>query len=250
MASLSPPNGAHSRVDEALAKLRQAIEQRQLVPGEPLRLEALSQRLNMSVQPIREAIRLLEAEGLAERSNNKGSVVAKVPLTEIIDLCAIRTVIEPMMVSMATQRASDEELTEIRKAHEDLKAKVLAGDTTDDLIQLSIDWHVKIYAAARSRHLSDFVDQVWTAIRINSAWGSSLAAGLIDEHETVICAMETRDHVRAANEMRLHIQDSVSGHIEGFTGESDPSLVNAMHRYEQLLVDLGVRTDAPAGQGS
>lgn len=248
----SPPhhNGVTSRVDVALAELRRAIEQRQLVPGEPLRLEALSQRLNMSVQPIREAIRLLEAEGLVERSNNRGSIVAKVPLADIIDLCAIRTIIEPLMVSMATQRASDEELAAIRRAHEELKDLVLRGDRTQDLIQMSIDWHLMIYAAARSRHLSDFVDQVWMAIRINSAWGSSLAADLIEEHEAIIQAMEDRDHVRSAEAMRRHVHDSVSGHIEGFTGESDPGLSSAMAQYETLLMDLGVLTSHAAGQHS
>lgn len=241
-AMTSPPNhnGATSRVDIAVAELRRAIAQRQLLPGEPLRLEALSQRLNMSVQPIREAIRLLEAEGLVERSNNKGSVVAKMSLAEVIDLSAVRTIVEPMLVSMATLRAGDEELSAIRKAHEDFKQLVLSGNATEDLIQLSIDWHQMIYDAARSRHLSEFVIQVWTAIRINSAWGSFLAEGLLDQHEAVISAMEARDPVRAADAMRHHVRDSVLGHVDGFTGESDQSLSASMLRYEALLSDVGV----------
>lgn len=246
MPHSSNHNGAASRVDVALAELRKAIEQRQLVPGEPLRLEALSQRLNMSVQPIREAIRLLEAEGLVERSNNRGSIVAKVPLVDIIDLCATRTVVEPMMVSMATKRASDEELADIRRAHEELEDSHRRGDTTQDLVQMSIDWHLMIYAAARSRHLSDFVDQVWTAIRINTAWGSSLAQDLMEDHEAIIQAMESRDHVRSAEVMRRHIRDSVSRLIEGFTGESDLSLVSALDQYETLLTDLGVTAGLPS----
>lgn len=236
----NPPihNGATSRVDTAVAELRKAIAQRQLLPGEPLRLEALSQRLNMSVQPIREAIRLLEAEGLVERSNNRGSVVAKMSLAEVIDLSAVRTIIEPMLVTMATLRASDEELSAIRKAHEDFRELVVGGNSTEDLIQMSIDWHQMIYDAAQSRHLREFVDQVWTAIRINSAWGSSLAAGLIDEHEEIISAMEARDHARAAEAMRRHVRDSVVGHIDGFTGENLQSLTAAMLNYENLLADL------------
>lgn len=142
-------------------ELRRAIEQRQLLPGEPLRLEPLSRRLKLSVQPIREAIRLLEVEG---------SAVAKVPLADIIDLCVMRTSIEPTVMSLATQRASDEELVAIRRAHTESKALDHDGNATEDLIQMPIDWHLIIYAAARSRQLSNFIDQVWTAIRINSAW--------------------------------------------------------------------------------
>lgn len=248
----NPPNhnGATSRVDVAVVELRKAIAQRQLLPGEPLRLEALSQRLNMSVQPIREAIRLLEAEGLVERSNNRGSVVAKMPLGDVIDLSAIRTIIEPMLVTMATMRASSEELSRIRKAHEELRELVAEGNTTEDLIQLSIDWHLMIYDAARSRHLREFVDQVWTAIRINTAWGSSLAAGLIDDHEAIISAMEARDHSQAAEAMRRHVHDSVVGHVDGFTGESDQSVVAAMASYERLLAALGTAAGAPPVQSA
>lgn len=248
MANMPSDNGSSSRVDIALAELRQAIQQRQLVPGEPLRLEALSQRLNMSVQPIREAIRLLEAEGLVERSNNKGSVVAKVPLPDIIDLCAVRTSVEPMMVSMATQRASDDEIAAIRQAHDQLRRLVQEGNSNQDLIRLSVDWHLMIYTIARSRHLSDFIERVWTAIRINSAWTTPVAADLIDEHESIMVAMEQRDHRAAADAMRRHVHTSVHEHIEGFIGESDSSVTSAVVTYEQLLIDLGIVAQPSSAQ--
>jgi DNA-binding GntR family transcriptional regulator len=231
----SRPGSAVSRVDEALAALRAAIEQRRLMPGEPLRLDALSHELQMSVQPIREAIRLLEAEGVVERSNNRGAVVAKVGLDEIIDLCCIRTLIEPTLTSLATLRATEAEVREIRAAHEHLRALLESSQPTNHIIQLTIDWHVMIYNAARSRYFSDFVERVWTAIRINSAWRSSHAANLVVEHEAILEGMEARDDQAAAAAMRAHVQESVVGHIEGYFGTNDPSTGSALARYEGLM---------------
>ena len=248
MGRMPSDNASSSRVDVALAELRKAIQQRQLVPGEPLRLEALSQRMNMSVQPIREAIRLLEAEGLIERANNRGSVVAKVPLPDIIDLCAMRTSIEPMMVSMATQRASDDEIAAIRQAHDRLASLVLEVNSTQDLSQMSVDWHLMIYSAARSRHLNTFIERAWTAIRINSAWTTPVEMDLIDDHEAIIVAMEQRDYRAAADAMRRHVHASVHEHIEGFIGESDTSVAKAVVSYQQLLIDLGIVAQPTSSQ--
>ena len=235
-----------SRVDEALAGLRAAIEQRRLMPGEPLRLDALSQELQMSVQPIREAIRLLEAEGVVERSNNRGAVVAKVSLDEIIDLCVIRTLIEPIMTSLATLRAAEADLVEIRAAHEELRALLESGQPTHQIIQQTIEWHLLIYRTARSRYFSDFVQRVWTAIRINSAWRNAHAAHLVEEHEAIIAAMEARDDAAAAEAMRAHVRESVVGHLEGFSGQNDPSFGDALARYEDLVSHVGLSFVAPA----
>lgn len=68
--------------------------------------------------------------------------------------------------------------------------------------------------------------------------GRSLSAQLIEEHEAIIVAMERRDHRTAAAPMHRHVRESVKGHIEGFTGESDLGLANAMHNYQQFLDDL------------
>lgn len=227
-----------SRVDEALQQLRNRIEQRQLLPGEALRLDALSQELQMSVQPIREALRLLESEGLVERSINRGVVVAKVSLEQIIELSCLRTIIEPMMVSLATVRASTEELAVIRASHQRLQAMVEQQKPWEEIIPLTIDWHLEVYAAANSRYLSDFVSRIWTAIRINSAWRNSHAVDTMIEHETVVTAMEARDPAAAALAMREHVRESVIGHLEGFSGAGNPLLGNAIATYDALLSQI------------
>ena len=233
-------NGGRSRVDEAFDRLREAIETRQLLPGEALRLDALSQELKMSVQPVREAIRLLEAEGLVVRSPNRGAVVAKMPLDEIIELSCIRTIIEPMMVSLATVRASDDDLRAFREGHEAIRQLIEAGASSDSIVRATVDWHLLIYNTAKSRHLSDFTSRVWSAIRINSAWRASRATHTLTEHTEILAAIESRDPHAASAAMRAHLRESVVGHLEGLSGEGDSSVHDAMALYDDMLRKIDV----------
>jgi DNA-binding GntR family transcriptional regulator len=227
-----------SRVDEALSALRSRIENRDLMPGEALRLDALSQELEMSVQPVREALRLLESEGLVERSINRGVIVAKMTLEQVIELACLRTIIEPMITSLAAVRATPDELAAIRASHEELRAQVEAGSPWEPLIPATIAWHEQVYAAAHSRYLSDFVARVWTAIRINSAWRTSHASDTLPEHEAILAALEQHDATAAASAMRSHVRESVIGHLEGFSGASGPTIMNAIATYDGLLAQL------------
>jgi len=227
-----------SRVDEALARLRRGIEQRELMPGEALRLDALSQELQMSVQPIREALRLLESEGLVERTINRGVVVAKMSLEQVIELSCLRTIVEPIMTSLATVRATPEDLAALRASHEHIRAQVEAGSPWEPLIPLTIAWHQQIYTMARSQYLSDFVARIWTAIRINSAWRNSHAADTLPEHEAILTAMEARDAHAAGQAMRAHLREGVLGHLEGYSGATGPGVINALALYDGLLAQI------------
>lgn len=247
MVKSSSASGA-SRVDEALAQLRRRIEQRKLMPGEALRLDALGQELQMSVQPIREALRLLESEGLVERSINRGVVVAKVSLEQVIELSCIRTIIEPIMVSLATVRATTADLSAIRASHEEIRQLIQEEAPWDEIIPRTIEWHLQVYAAARSRYLSDFVARIWTAVRINSAWRNSHAVDTVLEHERLLTAMEARDPAGAARAMRLHVRESVIGHLEGFSGESNTLLANAIATYDAMLEQIDPTSMLAAAQ--
>ena len=76
--------------EAALERLREAIIMGELTPGTPLRLEDLARQLGMSISPIREAVRQLEALGLAEHVPHHGAKVMRLDVEELRDLFAIR----------------------------------------------------------------------------------------------------------------------------------------------------------------
>src|SRR5262245_539016 len=93
--------------EAALDELREAIVLGELVPGTPLRLEDLAASLGMSISPIREAVRQLEALGLAEHVPHHGAKVVALDVVELRDLFEVRLALETMAVRRAAERFED-----------------------------------------------------------------------------------------------------------------------------------------------
>src|SRR6266853_1079546 len=89
--------------EAAVERLREAIIMGELTPGTPLRLEDLARSLGMSISPIREAVRQLEALGLAEHVPHHGATVMRLDVEELRELFSIRLALE----GMALRRAAD-----------------------------------------------------------------------------------------------------------------------------------------------
>src|SRR6476659_184015 len=87
--------------EAALERLREAISMGELTPGTPLRLEDLARNLGMSISPIREAVRQLEALGLAEHVPHHGAKVMRLDVEELRELFSIRLALEGMAVRRA-----------------------------------------------------------------------------------------------------------------------------------------------------
>ena len=89
--------------EAALEQLREAIIMGELTPGTPLRLEDLARALGMSISPIREAVRQLEALGLAEHVPHHGAKVMGLDVEELRELFSIRLALETMAVKRAAE---------------------------------------------------------------------------------------------------------------------------------------------------
>src|ERR687883_1814422 len=92
-------------------ELREAIILGELGPGSPLRLEDVARSLGMSISPIREAVRQLEALGLAEHVPHHGAKVMRLDVEELRELFSIRLALESMALRRAAEvfRPEDEE---------------------------------------------------------------------------------------------------------------------------------------------
>src|SRR3982075_1512968 len=97
----------------ALEQLREAIILGELPAGTPLRLEDLARQLGMSISPIREAVRQLEALGLAEHVPHHGAKVMPLDVEELRELFAVRLALEGMAVRRAAElfQATDADAT-------------------------------------------------------------------------------------------------------------------------------------------
>ena len=96
--------------------LRKAIIQGELQPGERLMEVTLANKLGVSRTPVREAIRMLELEGLVVMVPRKGAEVAKITVKDLKDALEVRMTIDSLSVKLACERIDEEEKVEIRQA--------------------------------------------------------------------------------------------------------------------------------------
>ena len=104
----------------AYEALRDAIVKRQLLPGDRLMETELANEMGISRTPVREAMRRLETDGYVVIQPRKGSYVADISIKDIEDVFEIRTVLEMLAARNAAERATDDEIGELRATAEDI----------------------------------------------------------------------------------------------------------------------------------
>ena len=130
----------------ALEELREAIILGELEPGTPLRLDELARSLGMSISPIREAVRQLEALGLAKHVPHQGAKVVPFDIDDLRDLFEVRLVLESLAVRRAATRIGVDELD---AAHDHLARLDAARDAGDVVgaMRAHTQFHFAIYDA-------------------------------------------------------------------------------------------------------
>jgi DNA-binding GntR family transcriptional regulator len=144
----------------ALEELREAIILGEIGPGTPLRLDELAKSLGMSISPIREAVRQLEALGLAVHLPHQGAKVVALDVDELRDLFTVRLLLESEAVRRAALAFTEEDAA---AAGAELAA-ARAGDDVRTALRAHTEFHFAIYAASGSP---------WLVRLIRPAWDSS-----------------------------------------------------------------------------
>ncbi len=201
--------------DEAFHALRDAVIDGRLAPGQWLRQEALAQELGVSQMPVREALKRLVAEGLAERIPYRGVRVVEFTPEDIVDMFTVRLVLESLAVRFATPRVDDEALAALRA---NLEEAVRYVDTAqmDRRRALNTEFHLAISRASGHRFLARQIESLWNwfpsvmlyeGMRRQEALSPARLARENEEHWAILHAIEQRDAGRAEAEMRQHIRN-------------------------------------------
>lgn len=132
--------------DVVFHTLRRAIMQGDLKPGERLMEIKLANRLGVSRTPIREAIRMLELEGLVTMVPRKGAQVAEITEKDLKDVLEVRIGLEELAVKFVCQRIDDRQLRELQEASRKFAEAVQSEDLTK-LAEADVNFHDLIYKA-------------------------------------------------------------------------------------------------------
>jgi DNA-binding GntR family transcriptional regulator len=193
---------------EVAVRLRQRIVEGHLAPGAKLNERELSESLKVSRTPLREAIKMLAAEGLVELLPNRGAAVAQMSAQDVADTFEVIAGLEAQSGELAAQRITDAELDEIRALHYEM----LAAHTRKDLstyYRINAQIHTLINAAARNPVLT----QTWRtvnarlqAMRFRSNFDAAKWKRAVKEHEKMIELLAARDGTGLRALLAAHLE--------------------------------------------
>jgi DNA-binding GntR family transcriptional regulator len=204
--------GRHSGVplgEAVFRSLCQAFRVGVYRPGDRLREEDVAQRLQVSRTPVREALGRLLAKGLVEPAGGRGLVVRSLGTAEVLELYAMREILEGAAARLAAQHASPPEINALHDLERAFEAN--AADPTA-MARLNRVFHEAIFRAARNRYLDSALQELQDGIALLGTTTFSIGgrpSTAAAEHRSLIDAIAGRDPDRAEKLARAHIQEAL-----------------------------------------
>lgn len=195
--------------DVVFKTLRQAILAGELKPGERLMEIHLANHLGVSRTPIREAIRMLELEGLVMMVPRKGAEVSRISKQDISDVLEVRSSLDALAVRLACERITSEELQKLEKAFRTFKQSVRLGDLSK-VADADVEFHNIITHASKNKRLVQMVNHIAERIyryRIEYIKDTGTHAQLIEEHEAILNCVKAGDEGAAEQAILNHIRN-------------------------------------------
>ena len=207
--------------DTALTRIKDLISSGELVPGQRLPPEnELSAMLGLSRNSLREAVKALELINVLEVKRGNGTFVAQLTgeqLREAIgfvveihasnsieEILAVRRILEAQSAYLAATRITDEQLATLRRTIDETDE-----DSIDSLVDHDIEFHRTIADAAGNSYLAGILDAVSVNTRRARTWRgltqTGAIASTIEEHRTIVSALESRDPDTARAAMTVHL---------------------------------------------
>ena len=193
--------------DVVFNTLREAILKGDLKPGERLMELQLASKLGVSRTPIREAIRMLEQEGLAVTTPRKGAEVAKMTLKDMEDVLEIRDTLDELAVRIACQKISDEQLKQLEDMKELFEKSTQTGNVKK-IAEADVTFHDVIYEATGNPKLVTLLNNLREQVyryRVEYIKDPKNYPTLIAEHEAILESLKNRDVKNAVEAMHVHV---------------------------------------------
>jgi DNA-binding GntR family transcriptional regulator len=193
-----------TKTQAAYSSIRRDIESGEFPPGARLRVSALQAKLGISPTPIREALRMLQSDGVVTNLPHQGMAVTAYEPDDVEEVYRLRELLEPLAAEFAARNRTEEEVARLTELHEGIAAAVRDGD--DSLAaELNAQWHAAIVEASHSRLVEDFSMRLRVVLPLTGLWLGSHATLSVREHRKVVAAIAKGDGEAAGAAMRSHV---------------------------------------------
>jgi len=196
---------AVSATDVAAKTIRDAILRNEVAPGQRLVQAEVAEMLGVSRQPVREAFRRLESEGLVTAHVRGGVVVREYSEAEVAENYHLRTLLESEAASLAAGRITLPVIDGLRVTNAELEAAWSRGEL-DAVSTLNSVFHEQIRQAAGMPLLKQVIDTLWVGYSVfTPIFVPGRAERSVAEHARIIEALNAHDSPESAAAMREHI---------------------------------------------
>jgi DNA-binding GntR family transcriptional regulator len=193
--------------DQVVARLRTMLVEGRIPAGAKLNERTLSEQLRVSRTPLREAIKLLAAEGLVDLLPNRGAVAVKLTETDVLNTFEVLAELEGMSGELAARRISDEQLSELRASHYEMLA-CFERQELSGYYRLNAQIHTLINDAASNPVLTSAYKSINArvqSLRFRTNQNAAKWKRAIKEHEVMLEAMTARDSVAMRQVLVQHL---------------------------------------------
>lgn len=209
MPAKAPSLAPRALYEEVAERLRQRIFKRELAPGNWIDELRIAEELGISRTPLREALKVLAAEGLVTMKVRRGAYVTEVSEQDLRDVYHLLSLLESDAAGVVAASASDAQLKELATLHQQLEK---ATANTDRFFEINERFHMRLLEIANNRWRNQMVADLRKVMKLNrhhSLLKRGRIAESLAEHRAVMAALEARDATGTVARMREHFANGL-----------------------------------------
>jgi len=196
---------------EVAELLRQRIFKRDLEPGSWIDEMKLAEEYGISRTPLREALKVLAAEGLVTMKVRRGAYVTEVSETDLADVYHLLALLESDAAGAVAEQATDAQLKELQALHKELEGAAATGNR-DKFFAINERFHMRLLQIAGNRWRDQMVADLRKVMKLNRHH-SLLKSGRLEEslkeHRAVMEALARRDAKATVKRMQEHFRNGL-----------------------------------------
>ena len=204
MIANSSPLAPRALYEEVAELIRQRIFAHELAPGSWIDESKIAEEFGISRTPMREALKVLAAEGLVTMKVRRGAYVTEVTLEDLKQVYHLLGLLESDAAAWVAQHASTQQLAELQALHAQLKDLTLDRKA---FFTINEQFHMRVLEATQNKWLFQMVQDLRRVMKLNrhnSLLKSGRITPALDEHETIMAAFAARDPEAARKAVQAH----------------------------------------------
>lgn len=203
---------------KVLDMLRTAIQNNELKPGQRLVEEEIARKMGVSRVPVRQAIHILERDGLVVTEPHRGASVVDLSDQDIEEIYGLRTALEMYAIGLAVSKAQEKDIDALQSIVDEMR-KQASEDVSPDQNQLDLKFHQTVCELSGNHKLVEAWERLSTQVRMVLALKNLVyndAQTIPQGHQRVVDAIRQRDAAAAQQILAEHIAASAKRVLKGY----------------------------------